>query len=265
MRVDVLRGAQMMPSTRAEIARFRHRVFVQKLGWCVPASPVAARATVGEESDEYDHDDTVYVTLRGDGDAIVGCARLLPATRHFLLGDHFRHLVDDMPAAVVFEYPKIRQLDEALSLDPETTFPDAVWELSRFALEAADVWTPRSKVALEQSAQGARELLRAAIFTARALGAHRLVGVTYVSLARLFVRLGVPTHKLGVAYRIDGRWVAAYRIDIDAVALAALGLMRATGADALTDASTEIPAGADTLPAVPSGENQRHITRRIAL
>nr|WP_157125706.1 acyl-homoserine-lactone synthase [Pandoraea norimbergensis] len=259
MRVDVLRGAQMMPSTRAEIARFRHRIFVQKLGWCVPASPVAARATIGEESDEYDHDDTVYVTLRGDGDAIVGCARLLPATRHFLLGDHFRHLVDDMPAAVVFDYQKIFNLEATASLADESTRPAAVWELSRFALESADVWTPRSKGAMEQSTQGARELLRAAVFTARALGAHRLIGVTYVSLARLFARLGVPTYKLGVAYRIDGRWVAAYRIDIDTVALAALGLMRTAAPD--SDNAPALPSTSSALP----GANQRHMTRRMAL
>lgn len=224
MRVDVLRGAQMMPATRAEIARFRHRVFVQKLGWRVPASLASATHRDGEESDEYDHDDTVYVTLRGDGDAIVGCARLLPATHHFLLGDHFRHLVDDMPGAVVFDNKKAFDDTDALHAGRESSSPATVWELSRFALASCDTAAPRSKKASQQSAQGARELLRAAMFTAHALGARRLIGVTYVSLARLFERLGVPTHKLGVAYKIDGRWVAAYRIDIDETGLTALGL-----------------------------------------
>lgn len=223
MRVDVLRGAQMMPATRAEIARFRHRVFVQKLGWCVPRSPASVPGN-GEESDEYDHDDTVYVTLRGDGDALVGCARLLPATRHFLLGDHFRHLVDDMPGAVVFDDAMRSDDSDTPHLARDRESPGTVWELSRFALASSDDTDSRSKAATQRSTQGARELLRAAMFTAHALGARRLIGVTYVSLARLFERLGVPTHKLGVAYKIDGRWVAAYRIDIDEIGLAALGL-----------------------------------------
>ncbi|WP_240493614.1 acyl-homoserine-lactone synthase [Pandoraea sp. ISTKB] len=206
----------MIPSTRAEIARFRHRVFVEKLGWQVPHSATLPLRKDGEESDEYDHDDTVYVTLRGNEDAIVGCARLLPARNRYLLGDHFRHLVDDLQAAVDVGDAVAARDDEA------NRFDTPVWELSRFACDEQSK-TERKTTASDRT-QGARELLRAAVFTARALGAQRLIGVTFVSLARLFVRLGVPTHKLGAAYRIDGRWVAAYRIDIDAMTLRALSL-----------------------------------------
>lgn len=224
MRVDVQRGAQLVPSTRSEIARFRHRVFVEKLGWHVQASSACPRPTEGEESDEYDHDDTVYVTLRGREDAIVGCARLLPAKNRYLLGDHFRHLVDDLRAAV-----DVGDAVEATNASAGAKYGCAshvvdtpVWELSRFAWDQPEPNMPRG--AGREASHGAHELLRAAVFTARALGARRLIGVTFVSLARLFVRIGVPTHKLGAAYRIDGRWVAAYRIDIDAQTLTALGL-----------------------------------------
>ncbi|WP_237169961.1 acyl-homoserine-lactone synthase [Pandoraea faecigallinarum] len=195
----------------------------------------------GEESNEYDRDDTIYVTLRHE-DAIIGCARLLPATHRCLLGDHFPHLVDDLPAAIHMgdgfdmgegAYAHGASLTchtsqtcaTSATSQTSSTPPTPVWELSRFAWEA-----PQADRALhdgapgQQSLQGARELLRAAVFTASSLGARRLIGVTFVSLARLFVRIGVPTHKLGAAYRIDGRLVAAYRIDIDATTRSALGL-----------------------------------------
>ncbi|VVE73031.1 Acyl-homoserine-lactone synthase [Pandoraea captiosa] len=220
MRVDVMRGAQLVPSARGEIARFRHRVFVEKLGWEMKSSSQYGMSEDGEESDEYDRDDTIYVTLRHE-DAIVGCARLLPATHRYLLGDHFPHLVDDLPAAVHMG----DGFDMGEGAYAHGAPPTPVWELSRFA------WEPPQAEGIapdqadgQQSIQGARELLRAAVFTASSLGARRLIGVTFVSLARLFVRIGVPTHKLGAAYRIDGRLVAAYRIDIDDTTRAALGL-----------------------------------------
>ncbi|WP_425495117.1 acyl-homoserine-lactone synthase [Pandoraea aquatica] len=161
--------------------------------------------------------------MRGNEDAIVGCARLLPATHRYLLRDHFRHLVDDLNAAV-----DVDGMDDAPDFHcgdgGGSAVVSRVWELSRFAWDS-----PKSDDApatqKDASMAGTRELLRAAVFTARALGARRLIGVTFVSLARLFVRLGVPTHKLGAAYRIDGRWVAAYRIDLDTQTLAALGLI----------------------------------------
>ncbi|AJP59868.2 hypothetical protein UC34_17560 [Pandoraea vervacti] len=220
MRVDVMRGAQLIPSARGEIARFRHRVFVEKLGWEMKSSSQHGMAADGEESDEYDRDDTIYVTLRHE-DAIVGCARLLPATHRYLLGDHFPHLVDDLPAAVHMG----DGFDMGEGAYAHGASPTPVWELSRFAWEPpqAEGIAP-DHVDGQQSIQGARELLRAAVFTASSLGARRLIGVTFVSLARLFVRIGVPTHKLGAAYRIDGRLVAAYRIDIDDTTRAALGL-----------------------------------------
>ncbi|AKC71607.1 acyl-homoserine-lactone synthase [Pandoraea oxalativorans] len=215
MRVDVMRGAQLIPSARGEIARFRHRVFVQKLGWEMRSSSQCGMSAVGEESDEYDRDDTIYVTLRHE-DAIVGCARLLPATHRYLLADHFPHLVDDLPAAI--------QMGDGFDMG-EGACATPVWELSRFACEppqAEGVYPSHTQA--QQATQGARELLRAAVFTASSLGARRLIGVTFVSLARLFARIGVPTHKLGAAYRIDGRLVAAYRIDIDNTTRMALGL-----------------------------------------
>lgn len=49
---------------------YRYRVFVEKLGWHLDCA-------VGEELDQFDRDDTVYVIAR-QGPHIVGVARLLP-------------------------------------------------------------------------------------------------------------------------------------------------------------------------------------------
>lgn len=224
MRIDVLRGAQLTPSTRSEIAQFRHRVFVEKLGWHVSESPTCPTPKAGEESDEYDRDDTVYVTVRGDEDSIMGCARLLPARNRYLLGDHFRHLVDDLKSAVdvglTVEATEVSAAGSGFGTSDHLQLNPPVWELSRFAWDESASATNSAC----NATQGARELLRASVCAARTLGAKRLIGVTFVSLARVFMRIGVPTHKLGTAYRIDARWVAAYRIDIDEQTLGALGL-----------------------------------------
>jgi acyl homoserine lactone synthase len=71
---------------------------------------------------------------------------------------------------------------------------------------------------------GVRELLASVIRTAMSVGARRLIGVTYQSMARLFRRLGVQAHLAGPAQRIDGRMVAACWIDLDARTLGALDI-----------------------------------------
>jgi len=223
-----------MPSVRGEIARFRHRVFVQKLGWQVKTSPACSEPCEGEEFDEYDHDETVYVTLRGHDDVLIGCARLLPARGRYLLGDHFAHLVDDLRSEA--------GVGGEASVTPVTPVT-RVWELSRFACERPSCGADGGAF---NAAEGARHLLRAAVLAARALGAERLIGVTFVSLARLFGRIGVSTRRLGVTDRIDGRWVAAYRIEIDGESLTALGL----GAGAVRGCDEIWPMGAYSLAGV---------------
>src|ERR1700752_59202 len=87
------------------VARYRHRVFVEMLGW-----PLQTREH-GLEFDQFDREDTVYVVARNTIDSVVGTARLLPTSRPYLLGEVFPQLLHG------------QQLPSA----PE------VWELSRFA------------------------------------------------------------------------------------------------------------------------------------
>jgi acyl homoserine lactone synthase len=56
------------------------------------------------------------------------------------------------------------------------------------------------------------------------LGARRLIAVTFLSMERLFRRIGIHAHRAGPPHRIDQRMVVACWIDLDAITLAALGI-----------------------------------------
>ena len=87
-----------------ELAQYRHRVFVERLGWQLQGEP-------GIEFDAFDRPDTVYVIARGEHGRIVGCSRLLPTTAPYLLSHVFPELLEGCPP------PGSPQ----------------IWELSRFA------------------------------------------------------------------------------------------------------------------------------------
>ncbi|MBN3791269.1 acyl-homoserine-lactone synthase [Burkholderia sp. Ac-20353] len=178
----------------ADLGRYRRRVFVEQLGWALPS------ANEGYEHDEFDRDDTVYVFARNGCGEMCGCARLLSTTRPYLLKTLFADLIaEDMPL-------------------PQSA---AVWELSRFAATGdaadSDVWA-------------VRPMLAAVVECAAQLGARQLIGVTFVSMERLFRRIGVHAHRAGPPKVVDGRLVVACWIDIDPQTFAALGIDPESGA-----------------------------------
>lgn len=87
-----------------DMARYRHEVFVEKLGW-----KLHTRGRL--ELDEFDRKDTIYLIARNPVGEIVGTSRLLPTHRPYLLASLFPQLLGDTPAPCS---------------------PD-IWELSRFA------------------------------------------------------------------------------------------------------------------------------------
>jgi N-acyl-L-homoserine lactone synthetase len=151
---------------------YRHRVFVQRLGWDLP------EATEDGEWDRFDRTDTVHViSLDGKG-RLTGCARLLPTTRPYLLSEVFPQLLDGGPAPHCVE----------------------VWELSRFA--ACDLGNAAGAEHSLGSEQ-ALALLRASMRTAYRYGARGLVSVSPIAIQRIlrhgrfeFSRLG-QTHHIG--------------------------------------------------------------------
>ena len=64
----------------AELGRYRHQVFIEKLGWDV----VSTSRVRDQEFDQFDHPQTRYIVAMGR-QGICGCARLLPTTDAYLL------------------------------------------------------------------------------------------------------------------------------------------------------------------------------------
>jgi acyl homoserine lactone synthase len=205
MRTFVHEGGSLPDSVDMALAQYRHQIFVEHLGWSLPMADACV------ERDQYDRDDTVYVIAQDQAASICGCARLLPTTRPYLLKELFAFL-----------------------LAKGTPAPEAadVWELSRFAASPAGTGHPEQG----NLAWVVRPMLASVVRCAAQLGARQLIGVTFLSMERLFRRIGIHAHRAGPAQCIDGRMVVACWIDIDSQTLAALDI------DAATDASSQLIA-----------------------
>lgn len=182
---------EFTPEFEVAVAAYRHKIFIERLGWQLPVQN-------GLERDQFDRPDTIYVVARDDHGDICGCARLLPTTHPYLLGEIFPQLMNGLPVPA--------------SLD--------VWELSRFA--AADLKAGSSTN--EQQARSSRELLAAAVAVARDHGADRLITVSPLGVERLLHRMGVHAHRAGPPVFVDGKPIFACWIDIDEQTCRALNL-----------------------------------------
>lgn len=171
----------------SEVSRYRHKVFVEKLGWNLQTRD-------GFELDQFDRPDTFYVVSR-DGDGHVnGCARLLPTHRPYLLGDVFPQLLNGLPPPC----------------SPE------VWEISRFA--AMDFNQQVSAAAGQFSSPITIQLLQESIACAVAHGAKRLITVSPIGIERLLHRVlrksGCYAHRAGPPMIIDGHPIFACWIEL---------------------------------------------------
>lgn len=165
------------------MASYRYKVFIETLGWELETQN-------GEEYDQFDHDDTIYVIAQDEDGEVNGCARLLPTSSPYLLGDVFPQLMNGQPVPCS---------------------PD-VWELSRFA--AVDFKSATSS-ALSQFSMGfSIQLLKRAIATARQHGAKRLITVSPIGIERLLKRGGIHCHRAGPPMIIGGHAIFACWIDL---------------------------------------------------
>lgn len=178
MNTQLYIGKFMPTELRESLLRFRHDIFVAKLGWNIPG------AVEEMDIDEFDRDDTVYIIVKNTNHRIVGCARLLPTTAPYLLSKYFDRLLH-APAPV----------------------DERVWELSRFAASPAHDGP-------EAAQSIGRHLLLATLRYAADLGIERIVGVTFSSVERLFRQSGACVHAAGAAEYIDGRKVVACNMDV---------------------------------------------------
>ena len=166
-----------------QVAHYRHKVFIEMLGW-------ELETRNGEELDQFDRPDTLYVVSQDDDGNVNGCARLLPTSQPYLLGEIFPQLMNGA----------------------EVPCSDDVWELSRFA--AVD-FNSRTTSALSQfSSEVAVELLKESIAFAAANGAKRLITVSPIGIERLLRRAGFRAHRAGPPMIIDGHPIFACWIDV---------------------------------------------------
>ena len=187
--MQVITGpAEVLPNNLyAKVAGYRHQVFVEQLGW-------ALHTENGMESDQFDRQDTVYVVAQDDQGHVSGCARLLPTTRPYLLGEIFPQLLN--------------------GLAPPCS-PD-VWELSRFA--AVDL-NDRAKMPGQFSSLVARKLLEESIACAVSHGAKRLITVSPIGVERLLSRSQFRSHRAGPPMIIDGHPIFACWIHMDGIGM----------------------------------------------
>jgi len=189
MQTIIGKSRELAPSLNDALAQYRHKIFIERLGWPLPV-------VNGMEVDQFDHSDTLYVMTTEPDGAICGCARLLPTTEPYLLSEIFAHLIPgDMPP---------RSHD--------------VWELSRFAAATVD---PASTI---DAACNTRSLLAASVRIAAERGAKRLITVSPLGIERLLHRMGVHAHRAGPPMLADGKPIFACWIEIDDQTLNALGI-----------------------------------------
>lgn len=183
--MDVLIGDRecLTKDVYTQLTHYRYKIFVERLGWNL-------RVENGEELDQFDRSDTIYVIARGDFGNITGCARLLPTTRPYLLAGVFPGLLNGATPPC----------------SPE------VWELSRFA--AVDL-NYRSTSRIEQfSSPIAMGLMRESIASAAALGAKRLITVSPIGVERLLRRGGIKAHRAGPPMVVEGHTLVACVIEV---------------------------------------------------
>lgn len=195
MNVLCTRAADMSGPLVESMARYRHRVFVERLRWTLPL------AQPGLELDQFDLPSTVHLVARTAAGELSGYGRLLPTSGPHMLEHLFGHLVDhDLPV------PR----------------GDGVWELSRFA-------------ALAPAADGcgrerrAERLLLAALQFCRQQGASQLVAVTTTSVERLILRTGIECRRLGAARRDGARALVAIVMAVSDHSIGALERNTARG------------------------------------
>jgi acyl-homoserine lactone synthase len=85
-----------------QVWRFRHRQFVERLGW------EACRRPDDREIDQFDGDEAIHLPLLVNGE-VVGYSRLLPTLKPHLLSDIYPHLMDggDWPRGErIFEWTR---------------------------------------------------------------------------------------------------------------------------------------------------------------
>lgn len=186
-------SAELTAHVETDLAAYRHKVFVEQLGWDLPI------AQPGLERDQFDRPDTVYVVAKDTNGQICGCARLLSTQQAYLLGSIFPRLLGNQPAPCA----------------PE------IWELSRYTTQS----TAADASCRDDAKERFRLLLKAVVEAALEKGARRLITFSFTGVERLARSFGIHVHRAGAPQQIDGRPVVAFWVELDTQTFAALGIV----------------------------------------
>ncbi|MEO8802435.1 MAG: acyl-homoserine-lactone synthase [Rudaea sp.] len=190
--IEIGTSEQLPAGVESDLAVYRHKVFVEQLGWELPTEQP------GFERDQFDRPDTLYVVARDAQARICGCARLLTTQQAYLLATVFPGLLGDQPAPC--------------SAD--------VWELSRYTTQVVE-GDATSRI---EARQRFHTLLKAVVETALMKGAKRLITFSYTGVERIARNFGLHVHRAGAPQMIDGKPVLAFWIELDEQTCTALGL-----------------------------------------
>ena len=163
--------SQLPDRLPGQLGRYRHRVFIQRLGWQIAAAPHQERHL---EQDQFDQQDTVYVIALTAAGQVCGCARLISTTQPTLMREIFPHLMQDA-------LPHSHQ----------------VWELSRFASDSPAI----TRHLLDAVLHCAAELGIQRLIALSPLAVERLLKRWGIDTQRA----GVPTQMAGKW--ICARWI----------------------------------------------------------
>lgn len=161
-----------------EMYRLRARVFRDRMGWEVPV-------LAGMEIDGYDALDPYYMMIKGRGNRVFGCWRMLPTTGPYMLKDTFPSLLCGQVA-------------------PEA---DDIWELSRFAIETDGAQA-------FGFADIALDAMREIVAFGDRMKISRYVTVTTTPIERLLRKTGIAISRFGPPLRIGVENAVALDIDI---------------------------------------------------
>lgn len=183
--ISVVTGnvSQLPPGVERSLALYRYKVFVETLHWKLPCESELER-------DQFDRADTIYAVATGADGTVCGCARLLPTTKPYLLGEVFPELMNGLPVPCAFN----------------------IWELSRFSTAPA---CQASALSRGEAQDRLRALLAVSVEIAAARGATRLIMVTVLGVERILRGIGVHAHRAGPPRSIDGKPTLAMWIELD--------------------------------------------------
>jgi len=145
----------------------RHEIFIRQLGWSIPTAEKEI------ERDEYDTSGAIYLTISNPSGHVVAGARLLPTSEPCILNEMFPSLVRG-----------------ALPRSPH------IFEVTRFAVD-------QRKERISGCSDLRTSLLWGIQAAALAIGAERLVSVSYVHLEPMLLKAGYSFRRLGEVIDID--------------------------------------------------------------